>query len=192
MQNFFKFLLTIFLSFLFTGSSFGEKNIIPIFKQSKISTNYQFKNYRQNYLDSIPHQIGYTNDFENIFTIPQIITLDKMLADFKKEMSIQIVLITLDSTMTSKEDFDDFVLDIQNAWGIGAEFNENGIVIAISKGFRRIRISNGIGIQKILSDNETKQLVEHEFIPYFKKSEYYIGTANGLKSLLSVLKNKMK
>lgn len=67
---------------------------------------------------------------------------------------------------------------------------DNGVLIAISKGYRQIRIQNGNGIEKIITDNETKEIIDNFFIPDFKKGNYYDGTLKGLVELINLLKPK--
>lgn len=81
-------------------------------------------------------------------------------------------------------------MHIAQTWKIGKAEKDNGILIGISKGYRRIRIQNGNGIEKIITDEETKKIIENYFIPEFKKGEYYKGTLNGLREIINVLKSK--
>ncbi|QEC70218.1 TPM domain-containing protein [Panacibacter ginsenosidivorans] len=61
------------------------------------------------------------------------------------------------------------------------------MVIGISSNYRRIRIEIGYGLENILSDSETKQTIDNDFIPLFKQGEYYGGTLNGLPALIRKL-----
>ena len=92
----------------------------------------------------------------------------------------------------SEEKFEDLTLHMARTWKIGKVDKDNGILIGISKGYRRIRIQNGNGIEKIITDDETKNIIEKYFIPYFRKSEYYDGTFIGLGELIKLLKNKIE
>ena len=142
--------------------------------------------------DSVLHKTNWTIDYGELFTATQRKVLDSIISQFERASTIEICIFTLDTTMTSKEGFDDFVLHIHNTLGIGKKNKNNGIVIGISKSLRKIRISNGYAIQKILSDSETKYLIDTQFTPYFRKSDYYAGTLNGVKYLIAKLKKAMK
>ena len=142
--------------------------------------------------DSLPKPLGWTTDFEHLFQIEQIHLLDSTIAQYEKRTGVEIAIVTIDTTLTSKENFDDFVLQIHNAWGVGEEKLNNGIVIGISRGYRRMRISNGYGIEKYLSDAETKEIIDKVFIPSYKNAEYYSGTFQGLQALIQKLDQKMK
>jgi uncharacterized protein len=60
----------------------------------------------------------------------------------------------------------------------------NGIVIGLSKGHRTIRISNGYGIEPILSDKETKKIIDEIIIPEFKNERYYEGIRKGILKII--------
>ncbi|WP_265798298.1 TPM domain-containing protein [Pedobacter sp. MC2016-05] len=148
------------------------------------------ENYRKQFWDSIPKPKGWVNDYEQDFTPKQIASLDSTIVNFMEESSIQIAIVTVDSLMTSKKKFNDLALKIANQWGVGEKVKDNGILFAFSKLHRQIRIVNGYGIEKLISDRETKEIIENTIIPYFKKDDYYTGTFNGLSALIKLLKTK--
>jgi uncharacterized protein len=137
--------------------------------------------------DNLPQPIGYVNDFEDILSPAQENYLDSMISEYDKKTTIQISIITVDTSMTSRNNFENYILQIANQWGVGEKGKDNGITIGISKGYRTMRIQNGYGIEKILSDSETKNIVDSVFIPSFKKGEYFEGIINGLKAIMTKL-----
>ncbi len=143
--------------------------------------------FTQIFWDSLPKPIGYVNDFENIYTDSEEHLIDSILEYFDKKTTIQIAVITFDTTMTTRDSLDALTLRIGNAWGVGQKSKNNGIVIGISKGYRKIRIQNGYGIEAILSDKETKEIIDSGFIPSFRIDKYYEGTFNGIVLLIKVL-----
>jgi len=134
--------------------------------------------------DTIPRPIGYVNDFEHLFTADESGFLDSIIGHFERKTTIQIALVTIDTTMTSREDFDNFVVRIGKVWAVGQKEKRNGIVIGISRGYRKMRIEKDYGIEKLLSNSETKMIIDTAFIPSFRKSKYFDGTLNGLQTLI--------
>jgi uncharacterized protein len=147
---------------------------------------------RQYFQDSLPKPLKYINDFEYLFTESERQTLDSLLHDFEKRTSIQIVVITIDSTMIPKDSLDAFTLKIANYWGIGQKDKNNGVAIGISRSYKKMRIQNGYGIEKILTDAETKEIIDTAFIPSFRNADYFQGTLTGLKSLMKILEERNK
>jgi uncharacterized protein len=142
---------------------------------------------QQHKKDSIPEPLGFVNDFENIFSAKQERYLDSMIGSFEKRTTIQIALITVDTSMVSRADFDDYIVKLANRWGVGQKEKRNGIAVGISKIYRHMRIANGYGIEKIMFYAQTKTIIDTAFLPYFKKGEYFQGTVSGLKAIMKKL-----
>ncbi len=137
--------------------------------------------------DTIPRPVGYINDFEHLFTPEQSDTLDNMLHDYEQRTTIEIAVLTADSSLTMYGNFDFFTLKTMSAWRVGKKESNNGMLIGISRSFRKIRIQDGGGIEKVLSNADTKKIIDESFIPFFKKGQYYEGLLNGLKTLMQRL-----
>jgi uncharacterized protein len=155
------------------------------------STRTDLSTYRSTFLKNLPPPSGYVNDYENLFSDLEERYLDSLIAAFDSTTTIQFALVTIDSSATTRDNFDNLTLQIANRWGVGQKNANNGILIGISKGHRRIRIQNGYGIEKILSDEETKKIIEEYFIPEFKGTNFYQGTLNGLTEMIRLLKEKI-
>lgn len=143
-------------------------------------------------LDGIPAPIGFVSDFEKVFSAQQVDTLTAILKDFEQQTSIQIAIVTIDTSLVSKVQFENFVLDLANKWGVGQKDKNNGVVIGFSTAHRKIRIANGYGIEKLISDRETNNLMKEKFLVYFKNNEYYKGTIIGLNALIDLLNLKLR
>ena len=137
--------------------------------------------------DSIPRPIGFVNDFEGIFTAEQRDTLENLLADYRHSTTNEIAVMTVDADMTTRSSFDNYTLKVFNTWGIGVKGKDNGVLIAISRAMRMVRIQNGYGIVKILSNKETKEIIDNEFFPDFRKNDIYAGTLKGIHAIMSRL-----
>ena len=99
-------------------------------------------------------------------------------------------MLTIEGTRTNQRDFDEFTMLIGNTWGVGKEDTDNGILIAIAPDLRRIRIHNGRGIEKVLSKEKTKEIIDTVFIPYFQDGKYFEGTKQGILALIKALPPK--
>ncbi|MFD2603784.1 TPM domain-containing protein [Flavobacterium suzhouense] len=144
--------------------------------------------FAQDVLDKFPIPIVSVNDFENIFTDEEEAILNGLMFAYNEQADTVIVVITIDEKSTTAEQFDNLTLQIANKWKIGSAKKNNGILIGISKGLRRIRIQSGIGIEIRLADEETKQIIDTVFIPKFKEGHYYKGTRDGIKAIVDHLK----
>jgi uncharacterized protein len=181
--------LTFFLlTFLFSRSQTIDSNRVTI-DTTEVGRNEAFKKFYSG--DFKPN--GWITDWEFLFTDSEKLQLDSIILKFEKETTIQIAIVVVDTIqLRTKDKFDEFALFLANNWGVGQKGKDNGILVAISSRYRRIRICNGYGIEKCLSDSETKLIIDEDFIPYFKKGKYFDGTLNGLNKLINILRIKCK
>ena len=185
-------LVSFFLSIFCLTACYCQTTIKSSQQLTDTSTYAKLQAYRQIFWDSLPNPTGWTNDYEGLFSEDEEEKLDSIISAFEKETTTQICIVTLDTIYTSQEKFNDLALHIANTWRVGQKENNNGVTICISKGHRRIRICNGFGIEKIMSDEETKEIMDKYFISKFKEGEYFQGTLNGLIALVENLRQKSK
>jgi uncharacterized protein len=122
----------------------------------------------------------YVNDYIQLFTQPQISSLDSIIIDYEKKTTNQVAIVTVDSQWIKKDSFESFIQKVFNTWGVGQKDKNNGIVIAICPGYRIIHIENGYGIDKVFTDDQTHHIIQNIIVPAYKKGEYYEGTRNAL------------
>ena len=138
-------------------------------------------------LDSFLRPLGYVSDYENLYMQSEIYTLDSLLHHFEKEIKLQVVLVTLDSSLVSSSEFDKVVAVLGNGWKVGGD-SSFGIVVGISATNQRIRIENGYKARPFISDDETQNIIANHFIPDFKNAEFFKGTFSGISALLQLLR----
>lgn len=167
---------------------FGSFTILAQQEKSNAQlTALELVQHRELFSQNIPAPIGLISDFDSLFNVSQVRELRQLVSDFYHYSGIQIAMVTIDSTDVAEADFEDFTLRLANTWGIGDSILNNGIVIAICKGHRRIRIQNGLGTESILSDKETHDLIQLYFIPAFKEGNYFKGSHLGIQQMIEVI-----
>jgi len=140
--------------------------------------------------NKLPEPTSNVGDYEDIYTEAEEVVLDSLIGDFERKTTIQFAVVTLDSTVTSADSVDLWTRHFAREWGVGQKDKNNGVVIGISSGRRRIRIENGIGIEKIFSNEETKQLIDSIIKPRFRGGEYFKGTYDVLVAMMRVLEKR--
>lgn len=136
----------------------------------------------------LPPARGLINDFLQLFSDNENKTLDSLVSAFERTTTVEIGVATIDSAMVSDNDFEDYTFVMLRMWDVGKKDKNNGILIVISPYLSRIRIQNGYGIENILSDAETKYIIDNSFIPKFKEGKYFEGTRDGIIAIINKLK----
>jgi uncharacterized protein len=147
------------------------------------------QNNKESFWVNLPDPINWVSDFENIFTKDEKSKLDSLIADYEKRTSVEIAVITIPAFATEKEKFDDLTLLIGKSWGVGKKEKNNGILIGISLAHRKIRIQNGLGIEKIMTDIQTQKIIDEIIVPHFKAGDYYKGIFEAIQNIKYKLDN---
>lgn len=154
------------------------------------SATFDVEKYRKLFWDSLPQPVSQTNDYARLFSTAQQNQLNDVIADFEKKTTVEICIVTLDTFCVSEENFEALSHHIANTWNIGKKDKNNGVLICINPFYRKIRIENGYGIEKYLTDHETKEIIDTVLLPQYKKGEFFKGTIACLNAIISKLTEK--
>ena len=138
--------------------------------------------------EAFPKPDKWVNDYEDIYNDTQEIALIEMVTAYEKKTGVSIIVVTLNSP----KGLDQITVDIATQWLAPKKVADNSILIAISKGMHRMRIQNGNKIKEIISDAETKDIINNVFVPEFQKNNYYEATSNGIMEISKQLKQLEK
>jgi uncharacterized protein len=130
---------------------------------------------------------NWVNDYDDLFTREQEAALNSSISGYEEKLTVEIGVVTLDSSWTTHDGVDAFLLKLHNAWGIGKRGKNNGILIGISQGHRTVRVSNGEGIGERLTDSKTDSIVKNAMLPEYANGNYYEGTRKGIELMIREL-----
>ena len=96
-------------------------------------------------------------DLTGTLTPDQRQALENKLVAFDDSTSTQIAVVIIPSL--NGNDISDFNVKLGRAWGVGGKENNNGVVLLISKGDRKLNIATGYGVEGALPDITSKQII---------------------------------
>jgi len=93
----------------------------------------------------VPHLSGRINDYADILSEKETIDLESRLAEFEKDTTCQIVVLTIPSLEGST--IEEYSIRVAEAWKPGQKGKDNGILLLITVNERKIRIETGYGLE---------------------------------------------
>lgn len=135
---------------------------------------------------SFPDPVGYVSDFENLYSIQEQKIISELITAFEDKTSNQIAIATIPD-LGNYDNIDDLSFDLANFWGVGQRDKDNGVLLVISSAKRKVSIKTGYGVEKLLTDQEAKSIIDNVILPEFKKGEFYKGTQAGLLNIIKEL-----
>ncbi|BAH75210.1 TPM domain-containing protein [Solidesulfovibrio magneticus] len=130
----------------------------------------------------VPRLTGRVNDTAGMLSKDAVSRLDAALADFQRTDSTQLVVLTIPSLQG--EPLEDYAIKVAQAWGIGQKGKDNGVLLLVSKGDRKVRIEVGYGLEGRLTDALTGRIIDHAIVPAFKAGRFDAGIEAGVAAII--------
>ena len=111
--------------------------------------------------------------------------LSSELATHERETSNQIVVVTL--TSLQGYSIDDFGNQLGRHWGIGQKERDNGVLLIVAPNERKVRIEVGYGLEGVLTDALSHNIIQKVILPQFKRGEMQQGIVNGVRAIMQAL-----
>lgn len=129
------------------------------------------------------------NDYTGTLTPEQKQSLEQKLVAYDDSTSTQISIAMVQTV--GDYDIGEYALELGRKWGVGSAKN-NGVMIVVALGDRKLSIQTGYGVEGALPDVYTKRIREDHMNPYFKQGDYYGGLNEGTDVIISYLKGEYK
>ena len=130
------------------------------------------------------------NDYTGTLSSSQIQQLERKLVAFDDSSSTQIAIAILKSV--GDYDINEYAVELGRKWGVGDADKNNGIVIVVALGDRKISIQTGYGLEGALPDVYAKRIIENDIKPYFKTGDYYGGLDAGTTAIIKYTRGEYK
>lgn len=129
-------------------------------------------------------------DYTHTLSDQQANLLERKLVAFDDSTSTQIAVVIVKSL--DGYDVADYGVRLAQKWGIGGKNNNNGILLLVSLGDRKVTIQTGYGVEGALPDAIARRIIENQIKPSFKEGNYYQGLEQGTNALISYTKGEYK
>lgn len=113
-------------------------------------------------------------------------SLTQRLATLETETGDQFVVVTV-PTLQDYE-IEDYGYRLGRAWGIGQSENDSGALLIVAPTERRVRLEVGYGLEPILTDAFSSQVIQTVILPAFKRGDFQSGIVEGVDAVETQLR----
>jgi uncharacterized protein len=132
------------------------------------------------------HGGGWVSDTIDVIDPVPESKLNRMISSVERDLGVEIAVVTVESVDTATPK--DFATELFNHWGIGKASSNNGLLVLLVRGERRLEMETGYGTEAILTDAWLKRMQEKEMVPHFKSGAYGTGLVNGVEASIARLR----
>lgn len=134
---------------------------------------------------TFPALTGRVTDAAGILPADTVAALDAKLAALEAATGTQLVVATVPDLQGLE--IEDYGYQLGRAWGIGQKDTDNGAVLLVAPRERKVRIEVGYGLEGVLTDAVTGQIIRRNIVPSFKAGDMAGGVSAGTDALVALL-----
>lgn len=137
----------------------------------------------------VPKLTAHVMDQAGMLNSEQRNALDNVLRDYEARTGNQIAILLTNST--EPEAIEQYSIRVADEWQLGRKGVDDGVLLVVAKNnpksLRRLRIEAGRGVQGVLSDAQSKRILQDVIAPHFRQNDFYGGLAAGVSAITSLL-----
>jgi uncharacterized protein len=113
--------------------------------------------------------------------------LSQKLADFEAKGSDQIVVATIPSL--DGEEIEPYATRLFNFWKLGQASKNNGVLLLVARGDRKMRIEVGFGLEGALTNQHATRIIEDDMVPAFRAGDFSGGISKAVDDMIMVIED---
>lgn len=114
--------------------------------------------------------------------------LESKLANFEQQKGSQIAVLIVPTTQP--EDIAQYSIRVVEAWKIGRDKEDDGILVLVAKNDRKMRIEVGYGLEGAIPDLIAKRIISEIMAPSFRQGDFYGGINNAVDKLMGLIEGE--
>lgn len=136
-------------------------------------------------LQAIPRLEARVTDLTGTLTAGEQADLEAKLKAFEERKGSQIAVLLVPSTQP--EAIEQYSIRVVEAWKLGREKPDDGVLLLVAKDDRQLRIEVGRGLEGALTDATSNRIIEETITPLFKQGQYAAGVNAGVAQIMQVV-----
>jgi len=124
------------------------------------------------------------NDEAHIFSQNERDELLNLVQNFEQNSTTQIAIVTLNSL--ENKSIEELSLEIARGYKLGQKKDNNGVLLVVAPNEKKVRIEVGYGLEGVLTDAISSQIINSVMIPQFKNGKMSEGVKDGVLAIIKV------
>lgn len=161
------------------GSLATPKRIVPFLVWCIAITLYTARGFAI----EVPALEGRVNDHANIISPNARQRLTQQLAAYEQSTGHQLAILTVPTL--GGDPIEDFGIRVVEAWKLGKKGTDDGILLLIASGDRKMRIEVGYGLEGTLPDAAAGRIIRDVMAPQFRRGDYDAGVVAAVNAIFA-------
>lgn len=133
----------------------------------------------------VPYLTGRVTDNAQILSDETRKSITERLKAYEDKTTNQIAVLTVPTL--GGLGIEEYAVAVFKEWKLGQKGRDNGILVVVSPGERRMRIEVGYGLEGAMPDAAAGDIIRNVMTPHFKSGDYNGGIDSGVQAIITVL-----
>ena len=133
---------------------------------------------------------GYVTDRAGLLSPAAVQQLDQKLRQFESETSTQVVVATFPAMDGGS--IEDISVRMATQWKVGQKGRNNGVLFLIFRDDHQMRIEVGYGLEGVLTDAASSQIIRQIVTPQFRTGNFEQGVVEGTNAILAATQGEFQ
>ena len=136
-------------------------------------------------LVAIPALKSPVTDLTHTLTPEQTTQLNQALLQFSQAKGSQVAVLIIPSTQP--EDIAQYSIRVVDAWKLGREKQDDGVLLLVAMQDKKMRIEVGYGLEGAIPDLVAKRIINEVMQPAFKRGDFYGGIQGAVNTIMRLI-----
>jgi uncharacterized protein len=133
----------------------------------------------------IPSFSGLFNDLAKIVPAETAARISNKLESLEKRTGAQVAVLTI--TSLDGATLEEYSIRVTESWKLGRKGINDGVLLLIVPGERRMRVEVGYGLEDKLTDLQSSRIIESIVTPLFRAGDMAGGIEAGVDAIIGVI-----
>ncbi len=136
-------------------------------------------------LQAIPALNSPVTDLTKTLSSQEQAALASKLSQYASQSGSQVAVLLVPTT--KPEDIAQFSIRVADAWKLGREKEDDGVLVVVAKQDRKVRIEVGYGVEGVIPDLYAKRIIRETIAPNFRQGKVYVGLDQATSKLMALI-----
>ena len=129
----------------------------------------------------VPNLGGRINDYADLISPAAEARIEQTLAALEQDEGAQVVVLTVESL--EGELLEEYSLRVAETWKLGREQQDDGALLFVAKGDRKMRLEVGYGLEPVLTDVMSRRILDEILRPGFRAGDFDGGVERAVDAV---------
>ncbi|HEX5786902.1 MAG TPA: TPM domain-containing protein [Woeseiaceae bacterium] len=137
---------------------------------------------------AVPALNARVTDLTGTLDAAETARLDDQLAELESSTGAQLAVLVVASTRP--EAIEQYAIRVADAWRLGREGVDDGVLLLVATEDRAVRIEVGYGLEGAVPDARANRIIDEQILPRFREGDYAGGLAAGTEALAAAIRGE--